>query len=79
MRAPPVPNVSAEGLEDLSSLHTDTLRTRPHRHPTRMPEVGQLSFVTEGPYPSELLGFVVDLGTVLAFKEDLKVHQEPKG
>lgn len=56
MGASPVPNASAKGLEDLSSLHTDALRTRPQRHPTRMPKVGQLSFMTEGPYPSELPG-----------------------
>lgn len=52
----PVPNASVEGLEDLSSLHTDTLRTRPQCHPMRMPKVGQLSFVTEGPHPTELPG-----------------------
>lgn len=44
------------GARGLSSLHPDMLKTRPQHHPTPMPKVGQLLFVTEGPHPPELPG-----------------------
>lgn len=68
------------GAAGLSSLHRDSemLRTRPQWGPKRMPQVGQLSFGTEPPHPSlNALGLRVDLGRVMASKEDPKAHQEP--